>query len=384
MRAEWANRIVFLLACVGLFIALYIGIHHYAGASPPCGAAQSGCDEIAKPKNSTFAGIPIAFYGAFAYFALALMAFGRAVVGPSRSPRLGNAMWLVSALGTAISIGLIVWAIRILEATCVWCIASAITMTLLFLVHTFGMLSSGEDAKPLHFAAYVGLLAISMAAGVGFALSSVRQAQQAYSGEVIRPEGEQAKLLQQIVGEERHVYGNPQAPITIVVFSDLYCPTCASEHAWLKKQLDGPLKGKVRLILRHYPIQSLHPFSRYAAAAAEYVFEKHPQKFWDYVDNFFSAQGDESMIFIQQVAQLVEISPDEMGKALQETESLRKLLQPVAKDMTDAAQLGVDSTPYFFVLLPSEGGTRVLWATGGLIRDVVEGPEFQAALRQAG
>ncbi|GIV01295.1 MAG: hypothetical protein KatS3mg015_0125 [Fimbriimonadales bacterium] len=385
MRAEWANRIVFLLACIGLFIALYIGIHHYAGVSLPCGAAQSGCDEIAKPKNSMFLGIPIAFYGALAYLGLAIMAFARAVLGPAQSPRLGNAMWLVSALGTAISLGLIVWSVRILDATCVWCLASATTMTVLFLVHTFGMLSSGEGAKSLHYALYMGLLGLSVAAAVGFGSSSVQSLKASTSGEVIRPEGEQAELLKRILGDERHVYGNPDAPITIVEFSDLYCPTCASEHAWLKKQLDGPLEGKVRLILRHFPLQSIHPFARYAAAAAEYVYERHPDKFWQFVDTFLSAQDEESLLHIQQIAQLVQIPPEEMGKALQDPDSLRTLLQPVAKDMTDAASLGVDSTPYFFILLPTEGGgTKVLWATGGMIRDIVEGPEFLAAVRQVG
>ncbi|MER3466645.1 MAG: hypothetical protein C4340_05920, partial [Armatimonadota bacterium] len=83
------------------------------GVSPPCGEVQGGCDEIAKPKNSMFLGVPIALFGAGGYFLLALMSFARGVLGPERSPRLGMAMWLLSAIGTAISIGLVIWGVRI-------------------------------------------------------------------------------------------------------------------------------------------------------------------------------------------------------------------------------------------------------------------------------
>ncbi|MER3412633.1 MAG: hypothetical protein C4341_00010 [Armatimonadota bacterium] len=383
MRAEWANRIFFVLVCIGLFVAVYIGVHHLAGVSPPCGEVQGGCDEIAKPKNSMFLGVPIALFGAGGYFLLALMSFARGVLGPERSPRLGMAMWLLSAIGTAISIGLVIWGVRILNATCLWCLMSAGTMTAAFLVQTYAMLQSGAGARPANYTAYVAIFALSVAGSLGFGFASLNKIREENSGVVLKGDRTQEELLRLILGKERIVYGSADAPITIVEFSDLFCPVCATEHAWMKQQLDGPLNGKVRLGFRHFPIQQLHAFARHAAAAAELVHERHPDKFWKFIDTFFAAQGDDDIMTILQVAEASGVPQSELDRMFKDTDVLRKYLQPVAEDMTDASALGVQSTPHFFVLLPQErDGVKVLYATGGLIRDIVEGAEFQAALRR--
>lgn len=383
MRAEWANRIFFVLVCTGLFVAVYIGVHHLSGVSPPCGEAQGGCDEIAKPKNSMFLGIPIALFGAAAYFLLALMSFARGVIGPERSPRLGMAMWLLTAVGTAVSIGLIIWGVRILHATCVWCVVSAGAMTAAFLVQTYGMMQTGAGARPVNYTAYVAIFALSVAGSLGFGYASLNKIREQNSGVVFTGDRTQDELLRLILGKERIVYGNPDAPITIVEFSDLFCPVCATEHTWMKQQLDGPLNGKVRLVFRHFPIQSLHAFARHAAAAAELIRERHPDKFWEFIDTFLAAQGDDDIITILQVAEATGVPQSEIDAMFKDREVLRQYLQPVADDLTDASALGVQSTPHFFVLLPQEeGGVKVLYATGGLIRDTIEGAEFQAALRR--
>lgn len=384
MRAEWANRIFFVLVCAGLFVAVYIGINHLYGVSPPCGAAQGGCDEISKPKNSMFLGVPIAFYGAGAYLLLALMSFARGVLGPERSPRLGMAMWLVSAVGAAISIGLIIWGMRILNATCVWCIASASAMTLAFLVQTYGMLQSDHSSwKPLNYAAYVALFALAVGASVGFGKVSVAKFMAENTGVVPPGEEGNAEVLKQILGDQKRVYGNPDAPITIVEFSDLFCPTCASMHPWLKKQLDGPLKGGVRLVFRHFPIRQLHPHALDAAAAAEYIGENHPDKFWAFLDTMFFLHDEESADTIDRAAQVAGVPLEGLTEALNERTKLKPYLERVAQDMSDGLALAVQSTPHFFILLPEPtGGTKVLFATGGAIQDIVEGAEFQAALRR--
>src|SRR5438874_13423278 len=110
MAREWANRIVFILACLGAFIALVIGVAHSTNVELPCGGAQSGCDILAQPEYSQWFKIPIAFYGLALYLMVALSAFCRAVLGPQNSPRLGTAMWFMLAVGTVISLALIGYA----------------------------------------------------------------------------------------------------------------------------------------------------------------------------------------------------------------------------------------------------------------------------------
>ena len=48
------------------------------------------------------------------------------------------------------------------------------------------------------------------------------------------------------------------ASVAIEVYSDFQCPACARTHPVLKRVMAG-YPGKVRLIVRDYPLESIHP-----------------------------------------------------------------------------------------------------------------------------
>ena len=48
----------------------------------------------------------------------------------------------------------------------------------------------------------------------------------------------------------RHVYGNPEAPVTIVEYGDLECPYCKAAAPVLRSLIDGS-EGGVRIVWRH-------------------------------------------------------------------------------------------------------------------------------------
>ena len=72
------------------------------------------------------------------------------------------------------------------------------------------------------------------------------------------------------------VKGNPDAPITIVEFSDFQCPFCAKFHSTTLPQLEANYidSGKVKFVYRDFPIQSIHPNAVPAAFAAECADEQ--------------------------------------------------------------------------------------------------------------
>ena len=74
----------------------------------------------------------------------------------------------------------------------------------------------------------------------------------------------------------RHVYGNPDAAITLVEYGDFECPYCGAAAPVLRELIDGS-DGKVRLVFRHFPLFTVHPFALTAALAAEASGEH----FWD-------------------------------------------------------------------------------------------------------
>jgi len=71
----------------------------------------------------------------------------------------------------------------------------------------------------------------------------------------------QPKIPMKISADDDPVIGNPDAPITIIEFTDFQCPFCARFHTQtLPLILEEYIEpGKVKLVIRDFPIQSIHP-----------------------------------------------------------------------------------------------------------------------------
>ncbi len=80
--------------------------------------------------------------------------------------------------------------------------------------------------------------------------------------------------------------GSPNAPVTIVEFSDYECSYCAGAEATVKRVLEA-YPGKVRLVYRDLPL-SIHPNAPKAAEAAHCAGEQ--QRYWDMHDALFANQ----------------------------------------------------------------------------------------------
>lgn len=72
------------------------------------------------------------------------------------------------------------------------------------------------------------------------------------------------------ITEDDHIWGNPEAEITIVEFSDYQCPFCARHHPTLQRLIEE-YGDKVRWVYKHFPLTSLHPQAEPSAEASECV-----------------------------------------------------------------------------------------------------------------
>lgn len=85
-----------------------------------------------------------------------------------------------------------------------------------------------------------------------------------------------------------HIFGNPNAGVKIVEFSDLQCPFCARFHPTLK-QIIQEYDGQVAWVYRHFPLASIHPSARPAAIGSECAAELGGNNaFWKFVDAVFA------------------------------------------------------------------------------------------------
>lgn len=150
------------------------------------------------------------------------------------------------------------------------------------------------------------------------------------------------------------VKGSPDAPITIVEYSDFQCPFCQrftlqTLPALLQEYVD---KGQVRLVFKDFPLNQIHPQAQKAAEAARCVRELagSDEAFWQMHDLLFAGQGDWSgqananAIFADYAAQ-VGVARD----AFEECLNSGRHEAAVLADLEEGIELGVRGTPTFFI-----------------------------------
>ncbi len=162
------------------------------------------------------------------------------------------------------------------------------------------------------------------------------------------------------------IRGNPEAPITIVEFSDYQCPFCAKFYAQtlpllLEEYID---EGKVNLVYRDFPVQRIHPNALSAAAAAECADEQG--KYWEYHDTLFEKQNawakldsNSAISTFSQFAAEIELEQQQFDNCLESG----KYLEEVQADFSDGKNYQVTGTPCFFFVIEDMGFLKIIGAT---------------------
>ncbi len=347
MTAANINRITLALATVGIFIAGVLSLSHFLGVVPPCGAVSGGCERVATHPSSAWFGVPVAYLGLGAYLALAAMAAIRGIKGLSNARFLTYAGYGASAAGMLISFGLTYYSMAVIGATCLWCLASATTMTLSFFAHA--VLAQVEPAEgpgsPIDRKLIGGLLGVVLIALTTQGFMLMR------GGETLSGNRYKLKTNAWYVPKNAHIIGNKDAPVTIVEFGDLLCPSCKRHFPQVLRLIEES-QGRVRLVFRHFPMYSLphHEESFHAAVLSECAGEKADGKFWDYVAGAYQME-DES---VHDLTPLLTLS-ETVG--VPATTVMNRVGNPsdpaynrVYADLTAGLDINVHATPTFIVL----------------------------------
>jgi uncharacterized membrane protein len=122
------RRIIAFVAALGIGVATYITIADSGGGSPVCLAGGGGCETVANSSYSHIAGINVAIFGIVGYVLLLASAFWA-----NDAARFGG--FAVALGGFGFSVYLTYLEIFKIEAICQWCVASAVLMTILFLLN---------------------------------------------------------------------------------------------------------------------------------------------------------------------------------------------------------------------------------------------------------
>ncbi len=168
------------------------------------------------------------------------------------------------------------------------------------------------------------------------------------------------------VSDDDHIFGNPQAPIKIIEYSDPSCPFCKTHHPTLVRLMEeyGPT-GKVAWVYRHFPLDKpnangfvLHPKANNEAQSFECAAEVGGNdKFWEYINKFYevtpavTSQTPEGLdpAEIPKIAQSVELDVTAFNACL----ASGKYKKKIDDHYLDGINAGVAGTPHNIVITPS-------------------------------
>lgn len=147
------------------------------------------------------------------------------------------------------------------------------------------------------------------------------------------------------------ILGDPNAPVTIIEYSDFQCPFCGRFYSQTEPSIKENYvqTGKVKFVYRHFAF--LGPESRAAANAVECA--KDQGSFWEFHDEVFNAEirdgqehnGNLDRTLFLSIAQGLGLDVAEYTSCL----DTNKYNDKVENDYAVAQTLGVAATPTVFV-----------------------------------
>lgn len=144
--------------------------------------------------------------------------------------------------------------------------------------------------------------------------------------------------------DDDDIEGDPNAPVTIIEWSDYECPFCARFYS----QTLGKIReeyidtGKVKLVYRDFPL-SFHAQAQKAAEAAECAGEQ--DKYYEMHNLLFEKGVQGGVSAFKQYASEIGLDTNKFNECLDSGQ----MADEIAKDMQDGQAIGITGTPGFII-----------------------------------
>ena len=200
--------------------------------------------------------------------------------------------------------------------------------------------------------------------GIEDYIQKQQQAQVDARAEAARLANEKAKQVRRISSARDHIYGNPNAEISLIEYSDFECPYCKRFHS-TPKEIVQAYGDQVNWVYRHFPLGFHNPGAQKQAEASECANELGGNDaFWQYTDAIYARTKSNGKGFpVTQLTPLaMEIGLD--GEQFRQCVDSGKYAARVQEDIEEGAQIGITGTPANILLHNETGETRLM--TGAL------------------
>ncbi len=181
-----------------------------------------------------------------------------------------------------------------------------------------------------------------------FVVASQQEFQQSRAKEEAMQEAKErehafANPLKPEIGPDARVRGNPNAPLTIVEYSDYQCPFCSQGYNNME-QLRKIHGDQLRVVFKNKPLD-FHPLAMPAAQWFEALALQSPEKAWVFHDTLFEHQdklGEE----------YYKLLTKDLGLDVAKAEKDSKgdvVKRKIAADMKEALKFGFNGTPGYLI-----------------------------------
>ena len=188
-------------------------------------------------------------------------------------------------------------------------------------------------------------------------------------------EAARAKNVRRVDSDRDHIYGNIDAPVSLIEYSDFECPYCKRFHPTAKKIVDS-YDGQVNWVYRHFPLGFHNPLAQLEAEASECAAALGGNDaFWQYADLVYertSSNGnglDPEML--TPIAGEIGLNEVEFEACLDSG----RMTARVQEDFEEGTRIGISGTPGNIILHNESGEVTV--AAGALpfddIRRMIDG-----------
>jgi len=169
----------------------------------------------------------------------------------------------------------------------------------------------------------------------------------------------------QVSFDDDPIKGDPDAPLTIVEFSDFQCPFCGQFFQQTLPSIEKNYidTGKVNFVYRDMPLYNIHPNVGSVHIASECAHEQ--EKFWEYHDMLFKNQVQWSSLSansldfqLKQYAATLGLNSTSFESCLVSPE----LANEIEQDILHGTQYGVTGTPTFFIGNQENGYVKLVGA----------------------
>lgn len=168
------------------------------------------------------------------------------------------------------------------------------------------------------------------------------------------------------VSSDDRIYGNPEATVFVVEYSDPSCPFCKFFHGTMVKLMNEFAKdGKVAWVYRHYPLDTpnsygviLHPKARKEAHAFECAWDQGGNaKFFEFAEKFYAETPSVTRDFpngfeeskYPALVKSVGLDIDKFNTCMESG----KFNKRISEQFQSGVKAGVAGTPFSFIITKS-------------------------------